>query len=85
MKASIKSIGSYWLTAWVNAGQPDLSALYVKEHEKKRMKSIDEIDDPELVQKKCKVDCTRINLAYFFFSFSFLKCFCEFCISNPLK
>ena len=34
MKASIKSIGSYWFTAWVNAGQPDLSELYVKEHEK---------------------------------------------------
>ena len=52
MKASIKSIGSYWFTAWVNAGQPDLSTLYVKEHEKKRMKSIDEIDDPRISSEK---------------------------------
>ncbi|MBM78749.1 MAG: S1/P1 Nuclease [Crocinitomicaceae bacterium] len=28
MRASIKSIGSYWYTAWVNAGQPDLKELY---------------------------------------------------------
>ena len=52
MKASIKSIGSYWFTAWVNAGQPDLSELYVKEHEKKRMKSIEEIEDPRISSEK---------------------------------
>ena len=28
MRASIKAIGSYWYTAWVNAGQPDLKELY---------------------------------------------------------
>ncbi len=47
MKAAIKSIGSYWYTAWVNAGQPDLSTLYTKEHEKNRMKKIDETENPE--------------------------------------
>ncbi|MEC7527428.1 MAG: zinc dependent phospholipase C family protein, partial [Bacteroidota bacterium] len=52
MKASIKSIGSYWFTAWVNAGQPDLSELYIKEHEKKRMKSIEEIEDPRISSEK---------------------------------
>ena len=52
MKASIKSIGSYWFTAWVNAGQPDLSELYVKEHEKKRMKIIEEIEDPRISSEK---------------------------------
>jgi len=27
MRASVKSIGDYWYTAWVDAGQPDLKAL----------------------------------------------------------
>ena len=27
MKAAIQAIGSAWYTAWVNAGQPDLSQL----------------------------------------------------------
>jgi hypothetical protein len=27
LKASIKSVGSFWYTAWINAGQPDLSDL----------------------------------------------------------
>jgi hypothetical protein len=27
MKASVKSIGDFWYTAWVDAGQPDLKAL----------------------------------------------------------
>lgn len=27
MKASVKSIGDFWFTAWVDAGQPDLSDL----------------------------------------------------------
>lgn len=27
MRASIKMVGSYWLTAWVDAGQPDMRAL----------------------------------------------------------
>jgi hypothetical protein len=29
-----ESIGSYWFTAVVNAGQPDISALFIKELEK---------------------------------------------------
>ena len=27
MRDAIKSIGSVWYTAWVNAGQPDLNSL----------------------------------------------------------
>jgi hypothetical protein len=27
MKASIKAVGSFWYTAWINAGQPDLDNL----------------------------------------------------------
>ena len=30
MKASIKSVGSFWYTAWINAGQPELENLQVK-------------------------------------------------------
>jgi hypothetical protein len=31
MKESIHAIGSYWYTAWVNAGQPDLGRLHDRE------------------------------------------------------
>ncbi|HVA97274.1 MAG TPA: zinc dependent phospholipase C family protein [Bacteroidia bacterium] len=31
LRASISDVGSYWYTAWVNAGQPDLDALLLKE------------------------------------------------------
>lgn len=34
MRASVRSVGSFWFTAWVNAGQPDLRAL---EGDKKQM------------------------------------------------
>ena len=27
MRESIKMVGSYWYTAWVNAGKPDLDKL----------------------------------------------------------
>ena len=30
MKASIKAVGSFWYTAWINAGQPELENLQVK-------------------------------------------------------
>ena len=58
MKASIKSIGSYWYTAWVNAGQPDLSGMYGKDHEKKRMKEIMDKENP--ITDKDKVQ-TRLH------------------------
>src|SRR5690606_25802344 len=32
MRASIHAIGSFWYTAWVNAGQPDLSNLQKTEY-----------------------------------------------------
>ena len=34
MKASIKAVGSYWYTAWINAGQPDLNNLKVSQKQK---------------------------------------------------
>ena len=52
MKSSVKSIGSYWFTAWINAGQPDLSSLYDKDHEAKRLKKINENENPSLPDSK---------------------------------
>jgi hypothetical protein len=31
MKASIKMVGDFWYTCWVDAGQPDLDQLFLKE------------------------------------------------------
>ena len=47
MKATVKSIGSFWYTAWINAGQPDLTELYGKKHESGKLKEINEKEDPE--------------------------------------
>ena len=43
MRESIISIGSLWLTAWINAGQPDLSSLMknVSDDYKKEIQDID--------------------------------------------
>lgn len=40
MRASIITVGSMWYTAWVNAGQPDLSRLENKEISEQRKKEI---------------------------------------------
>jgi hypothetical protein len=39
MRRSIKMVGNFWYTCWVDAGQPDLSALVndISESEKKRL------------------------------------------------
>lgn len=29
MRAAILAVGSFWMTAWVNAGQPDLDKLEI--------------------------------------------------------
>lgn len=46
MRASIKMIGSFWYTAWVDAGQPDLKALIdyrpSEEELKKRREELEE-------------------------------------------
>ena len=38
MKASIKAVGSFWYTAWINAGQPDLNDLKVSQETKNNFK-----------------------------------------------
>lgn len=45
MRSAITSVGSYWYTAWMNAGQPDLDKLekkVVTEEEKKEAKKLEE-------------------------------------------
>jgi len=41
---SIIKVGSYWYTAWVNAGQPDLSKLLEREPSKKQLEKNIELD-----------------------------------------
>ncbi len=41
---SIITVGSYWYTAWVNAGQPDLNELLEKGPSKKLEKENLELD-----------------------------------------
>ena len=52
MKSSIKSIGCYWYTAWINAGQPDLSDLYSDKLSEQRLNDLN---------KKEEISNGRIN------------------------
>ncbi len=45
MRKAIRAVGSYWLTAWVDAGQPDLKRLDNKEISEAHKKEIKELDD----------------------------------------
>ncbi len=44
MQAAIHAIGSFWYTAWVDAGQPDLSKLQNKEPTPELLKEFKELD-----------------------------------------
>jgi hypothetical protein len=44
MKTAVKVIASAWFTAWVNAGQPDLSRLEDREISKAHQKELDDIE-----------------------------------------
>ena len=44
MRAAICAIGSVWLTAWVDAGQPDLSKLQEKKPSPELLKEFKELD-----------------------------------------
>jgi hypothetical protein len=48
MRASIKMVGDFWLTCWVDAGQPDLDALLLPLHE-------EQLQEDFSTQKKLKV------------------------------
>jgi hypothetical protein len=44
MRRAVYAVASLWYTAWVNAGQPDLSRLENKEISKERKKEDEEIN-----------------------------------------
>jgi hypothetical protein len=44
MRSSIISVGSFWYTCWMNAGQPNLNNLEKKELTEKEKKEQDELD-----------------------------------------
>lgn len=52
IRASIKSIGSYWYTAWINAGQPNLSDLYSNKSKIINLDKINEIENPKSNNKR---------------------------------
>jgi hypothetical protein len=45
MRESIYSVASFWFTAWVNAGQPDLKNLSGKEFSGEELKQFEEMND----------------------------------------
>jgi hypothetical protein len=47
MRASIKSIGSYWYTAWINAGQPELNELYENKYQLIKLEKINKLENPK--------------------------------------
>jgi hypothetical protein len=44
MRQSIFSIASFWYTAWVNAGQPDLSALVNRDFSENDIKEFEKLN-----------------------------------------
>jgi hypothetical protein len=44
MRQSIFAVGSFWYTAWVNAGQPDLSTLTNKNFSTEDLKEFEELN-----------------------------------------
>jgi hypothetical protein len=44
LRMSILMVASFWYTAWVNAGQPDLDKLMDKEISKEHQKEMDELE-----------------------------------------
>ncbi len=44
MRLSIQSIASFWYTAWVNAGQPDLKELTNKKFTEADAKEFEELN-----------------------------------------
>lgn len=45
MRASVKMVGDFWLTCWIDAGKPNLSNLLDKKHENDPMRN-PELDNP---------------------------------------
>ncbi len=51
IRASIKSIGSYWYTAWINAGQPNLTGIYSTKSNGINLDEINKIENPKSENK----------------------------------
>jgi hypothetical protein len=45
MRLSVYSVASFWYTAWVNAGQPDLKSLSRQKFSEAELKEFDELND----------------------------------------
>ena len=57
LKASIKMTGSIWYTAWVDAGQPDLSSLLSKKPSNEFLKELEELENKHTKHKQSGRDC----------------------------
>jgi hypothetical protein len=55
MRQSIFAIASFWFTAWINAGQPDLSELSKKEFSESELKEFEELNETWKTGIKIKV------------------------------
>lgn len=44
MRASIIDLGSFWLTAWINAGKPDLTGIQMRTWTEEELQEMDAID-----------------------------------------
>ncbi len=53
MRAAIKMIGDFWMTAWVDAGQPDLKLLMDEKYQRQLEKELEK-ELKELKKKKIK-------------------------------
>jgi hypothetical protein len=45
MRQAIFAIASFWYTAWVNAGQPDLKGLVKQKFSEKELKEFDDLNE----------------------------------------
>ena len=45
MRQSIFAVASFWYTAWVNAGQPDLTALASQSFSESDLKAFEELNE----------------------------------------
>ncbi|MFN0276615.1 MAG: zinc dependent phospholipase C family protein [Chitinophagales bacterium] len=54
IRETIMNLGSFWLTAWINAGKPNLSGLELKAWTEEELKEIQEIDNASKTMEKMK-------------------------------
>jgi hypothetical protein len=59
MKKAILATGSVWYTAWIDAGQPDLSQLRYDQPTTNQLEEQKKLDDAYLIKSAVKHDCGR--------------------------